>query len=100
MTQSSGTGRPPFSPIVDKERSLTRLPTPFSARSFDPFAVTLQQFKDEYELLEILDRGTFSLVRKAMIRSTGELVAVKVGSWIIEDDAGDRLASAPHPSTH
>ena len=40
--------------------------------------ISIDEFKSEYELLEMLDRGTFSVVRKAVVKSTHELVAVKI----------------------
>ncbi|QDZ24618.1 serine/threonine protein kinase [Chloropicon primus] len=40
--------------------------------------ISYEEFKGVYEMLDILDRGTFSLVRKAVVRSTNELVAVKI----------------------
>ena len=47
--------------------------------SFSPLAsVSYEEFRTEYELLDLLNRGTYSLVRKARVRSTDELVAVKV----------------------
>ncbi|WZN65102.1 myosin light chain kinase [Chloropicon roscoffensis] len=40
--------------------------------------ISFEEFQQEYEMREILDRGTYSLVRKAVVRSTKELVAVKI----------------------
>lgn len=40
--------------------------------------ISYEEFRTEYELLDLLNRGTYSLVRKARVRSTDELVAVKI----------------------
>ena len=42
------------------------------------YIVTFQEFKTSYELLEVLDRGTISLVRKGLNVVTGQYVAVKM----------------------
>ena len=60
-------------------RSLSPGSPLITAFSFSPLAsFSYEEFRTEYELLDLLNRGTYSLVRKARVRSTDELVAVKV----------------------